>query len=71
MFVRKKLVNGVEYHYLVQGVRDGDRVKQKVIVYLGKHKSVEEAYLYWVREARKPERKQQAEKMLKQLEPFL
>ncbi len=70
-FVRKKRVDGVEYYYLVRGVRSGGKVTQKVIAYLGKHKTVEAAYLHWVREGRKRGRKAYATKMMKQLEPYL
>jgi hypothetical protein len=70
-FVRKKRIDGVEYHYLVQGTRIDGKVKQRVVAYLGKHRTVEAAYLHWAREGRKRGRKQYATKMMKTLEPFL
>jgi hypothetical protein len=51
-FVRTKMVKGIEYRYLVQGVREGDRVRQKVVAYLGAHKTVKAAYAHWMREAK-------------------
>jgi hypothetical protein len=38
MFIRVKKFGNREYYYLVQGVREGKRVRQKVIRYLGKEK---------------------------------
>jgi len=70
-FNRKKRIDGVEYYYLVEGTRIDGKVKQRVIAYLGKHKTVGAAYLHWVRESRKPERKQYAKKMMKLLEPHI
>jgi hypothetical protein len=35
MFVRVKQVRGRRYAYLVEGVRDGTRVRQRVVCYLG------------------------------------
>jgi hypothetical protein len=35
MFVRVKEVRGRRYAYLVEGVRDGARVRQRVVCYLG------------------------------------
>lgn len=70
-FVRKKRIDGVEYFYLVEGTRVDGKVRQRVIAYLGKHKTVGAAYLHWVRESRKPGRKQYATKMMKQLEPHI
>jgi hypothetical protein len=45
-YVRKKKIKGGEYYYLVEGYRDEDgKVRQRVIKYLGKHGSMEEARL--------------------------
>jgi hypothetical protein len=70
-FVRKKRIDGVEYYYLVEGTRIDGKVRQRVIAYLGKHETVGEAYLHWVRESRKPGRKLYAAKMMKLLEPHI
>ena len=70
-YVRKKKVGDVYYFYLVQGERIAGKVKQRVVAYLGKHETVGAAYLHWVRESRKPGRKQFAMKMMKQLEPYI
>jgi hypothetical protein len=37
VYVRSKTIKGHTYYYLVEGRRDGKRVSQKVIRYLGKH----------------------------------
>ena len=34
-FVRKKRFGNREYYYLVEGKREGNKVRQKVIKYLG------------------------------------
>jgi len=36
-YVRKK----GKYHYLVEGYREGGKVKQRVLAYLGEHETVE------------------------------
>jgi hypothetical protein len=35
MFIRAKVINGKNYYYLVQNRRYGDKVKQRVVRYLG------------------------------------
>ena len=42
-FIRKKQQKGKSYYYLVVNQRDGGKVKQKVIAYLGKHATLEAA----------------------------
>lgn len=37
MYIRRKVIKGHTYYYLVEGRRHGGKVKQKVIRYLGKH----------------------------------
>ena len=72
-FIRTKTVKGIEYHFLVEGVREGDKVRQKVVGYLGHHKTVKAAVRYWSNQARKkdPATKRKAVKMLKKLKPYL
>jgi len=36
-YIRHKVIKGNVYYYLVEGHRDGKRVRQKVLKYLGKH----------------------------------
>jgi hypothetical protein len=44
MFVRKKTTkSGTVNHYLVENRREGGKVKQKVLAYLGHHETLEEA----------------------------
>ena len=50
-FIRSKTVKGQQYFYLVDGVREGDKVRQRVLVYLGKHKTVRGAHAYWQKQA--------------------
>jgi hypothetical protein len=35
MFIRAKTINGKNYYYLVENRWDGEKVKQKVVRYLG------------------------------------
>lgn len=35
MFIRVKAIKGKNYYYLVENTRNGEKVKQKVIKYLG------------------------------------
>lgn len=44
-FIREKEINGKDYLYLVESVREGDKVKQKVIKYLGPKGEVPESKL--------------------------
>jgi len=37
-FFRKKLINGHEYWYEVENFREGNKVRQKVLKYIGKKK---------------------------------
>lgn len=70
-YIRRKKVDGNWYFYLVEGTRVNGKVRQRVVAYLGKYATVGAAYLHWVRESRKPERKQYAMQMMKQLEPYI
>jgi hypothetical protein len=70
-YVRSKTLKGRQYYYLVHGQRVDGKVKQSVIAYLGEHQTVGDAYLHWMRESRKPEKKQEASRMLKLLEPYI
>lgn len=35
MYVRSKVVKGTTYYQIVEGVRDGDRVRQRIVMALG------------------------------------
>lgn len=70
-YIRRKKVDGNWYFYLVEGARIDGKVRQRVIAYLGKYETVGAAYLHWVRESRKPGRKQYAAKMMKLLAPYI
>ena len=37
MYIRRKVIKGHTYYYLVEGTRRGRKVKQRVVQYLGKH----------------------------------
>jgi len=43
MFIRTKTVRGQTYHYLVESQRGNGIPKQRVILYLGHYKSIDEA----------------------------
>lgn len=73
-FVRTKTIKGIEYNYLVEGVREGGKVRQRVVCYLGSHKTVKAAHAYWLRESKKGEdreAKKHAQQMVKTLKPYL
>lgn len=45
MYIRKKIADGREYYYLVEGKRDDKgKVKQKVIAYIGDKEKLKELY---------------------------
>ena len=48
-FVRIKRVDGKEYHQLVESRRVDGKPRQKVLLHLGQHASVEEALKRWPR----------------------
>ena len=70
-FVRKKIVKGIEYHYLVESHWIDGKPRQRVICYLGRYATVNAAYKYWQKESKLAGRKTQAAKMLKKLKPYL
>ena len=37
-YVRTKTIKGIDYSYLVEGVREGGKARQRVIKYLGRTK---------------------------------
>lgn len=45
-FIRKKTVHGKEYAQLVESYREGDKVRQRVLLHLGTY-SPAEALTYW------------------------
>ena len=73
-FVRTKRIKGIEYRYLCEGIREGAKVRQVTIAYLGQHKTVKAAYRYWSAQFHKAENasdRKQAKAMLNKLEPYL
>ncbi len=44
-FIREKTINGNKYLYLVKSIREGKRVRQKVLKYLGPKSKVSEEKL--------------------------
>ena len=46
-YVRKKEVKGGVYHQLVESRRVGGQPRQKVLVHLGKHQTVDDALEAW------------------------
>jgi hypothetical protein len=49
-FVRRKKVDGGEYHQLVESRRVDGKPRQKVLVHLGHHPTVDDALKRWPRE---------------------
>lgn len=43
MYVRQKNIKGLPYHYLVENRREGGRVRQSVLAYLGPYSTAESA----------------------------
>lgn len=55
-FVRTKKVKGKEYYQLVESRRVGGEPRQKVLVHLGHHPSVEDALSNWPKEIQRRRR---------------
>lgn len=73
-YIRTKLVKGIAYYYLVEGVREGGKVRQRVLLYLGKHSTVKEALAHWRKElkvAKDAESRKHARQMVRKLEAYL
>lgn len=73
-FIRVKYIKGQAYRYLVEGVREGGKVRQRVIAYLGTHETVQAAFDYWsgqVKGAKDAEGRQHARAMVAKLKPHL
>lgn len=56
-FVRKKRVKGKEYYQLVESRRVEGKPRQKVLMHLGQHASVDEALEEWPYEIRRLRRR--------------
>jgi hypothetical protein len=52
-YVRKKRGAGSDYHQLVESRRVGGEPRQKVLLHLGEHPTVEDALKGWTREIKK------------------
>jgi len=50
-FVREKVSRGRRYFYLVENRREGGKVRQRVLGFLGYEKTLEAAIAYWHKEA--------------------
>jgi hypothetical protein len=49
MYVRSKIVKGRTYFQIVEGRRDGERVRQRVVLYLGQTADPRKALAEWKR----------------------
>ena len=58
MYVRSMVVKGATYYQIVEGKRDGDRVRQRVVLALGRTPDPRVALKEWRRELRSLERRQ-------------
>lgn len=52
-YVRKKRIKGKDYFYLVKNIRDGKKVRQKTLAYLGQHPTLEKALAAYTQELEK------------------
>ena len=50
-FLRSKIVNGKRYYQLVENERVDGKHKQRVLMHLGRHKTVEAAIADWTEHA--------------------
>jgi hypothetical protein len=74
MFVRKKLVKGHVYFQLVENTWANGKVKQRLLLYLGPHSTLQAAHKHWKRELDREtdtERKRRARQMLADIEKYL
>src|SRR5947208_1043088 len=56
MFVRNKRIGSKDYHYLVSTSRDGGRIRQRTLAYLGESPTLLPALAHWDREIAQSER---------------
>jgi len=61
-YVRKKGVGHYEYYQLVENRRVEGKPRQKVLVHLGKHSTVDDAFKEWPREIRRLRRRAQKDR---------
>ncbi len=61
-YVRTKKVKGWEYHQLVESRRVDGKPRQKVIMHLGHHASVDAALVEWPKEIRRLRRRAATER---------
>jgi hypothetical protein len=64
VFVRKKKVKGREYYQLVESRRVDGKPRQKVLLHLGKHATVDAALKNWSKEIRNLRRRAQKDRAL-------
>ena len=73
-FVRTKRIKGILYYYLVEGYRTSDgKVHQRVLAYLGKHKTVRAALRHWEKQVSAgcdAVARRHARQMVKKLKPY-
>jgi len=58
MFIRQKIIGNKPRFYLVENHREGEKVRQKVLAYLGSHNSIEGAIAQqkrWLATSTRPE----------------
>jgi hypothetical protein len=73
-FVRKKVVRGQTYCYLVECRWVDGKPRQKVICYVGRFATVRGAHAHWIREAKKrqkPADARHAKQMVKKLKKYI
>ena len=73
-FIRTKTIKGVSYNYLVENYREDGKLHQRVLAYLGEHRSVAAAHNSWSGQAKSaPDAvsRKHAREMMKRLEQYL
>jgi hypothetical protein len=70
-FIRTKRINGIEYRYLVECIRVNGRVRQRILCYLGKFTTVQDAHDHWLQQSKIAGRKRHATQMVKKLALYL
>lgn len=47
VYLRKKKIKGKTYYYVVESIRENERIKQKTIKYLGSVENILKVFKFW------------------------
>lgn len=73
-FIRTRTIRGIAYNYLVESYREDGKPHQRILAYLGEHKTVAAAHSRWSEQAKTaPDAvsRKHAREMMKRLEQYL